>query len=239
MGWDKIRRNKKVSEQANGSELHFRTGVRGWLARLFVARRAAGDPGDTTVIAPCLIFLILVRLNDLGRVDVSVVIAGLLIPACLAGCWIGMCLGTRGQLRAMLRGFFVGALEGGASVVIVKEAVGQHEALTNTFNLMYLNFVCFWSFSMLASVPSDILTQTEDQWQIVLRRQKEILKVIRISLGAEELKGESTTTAIAVWIVKGLLQYRVWLGLFAMWAAWKYYAIDTWAFFKNRNITPG
>jgi hypothetical protein len=150
-----------VSGQNDGSELHFRTGVMGRLARFFVARRAVGDPFDATVVLPCLIFLSLVRLSDLGRVDVCVVIAGLVIPASIAGCWIGVCLGIRGQGRAMLRGILVGAFEGAASVALVKETVSQPEALRNTINLIYLNSLFFWFFAMLASTPSDIFVVTE------------------------------------------------------------------------------
>ena len=86
----------------------------GRLARFFVARRMAGDPFDATVILPCLIFLSLVRLNDLGRVDDWAVVAGLVVPVSMAGCWLGLCLGGRALGRAMLRGIFVGSLEGGS-----------------------------------------------------------------------------------------------------------------------------
>jgi hypothetical protein len=112
-----------------------------------------------------MIFLGFALLNDRNYVGVPVVIAALVIPACWAGCWMGFCLGNRGVGRSILRGFFVGALEAGASIAVAKSVVKQPEALRDAFNLMYTNFICFWSFSTLASSPSEILTQTEDQWQ--------------------------------------------------------------------------
>ena len=120
---------KDVSGPTDGSALHFKTGIKGWLARFFVARRAAGDPWDATVVLPCLIYLAFALLNDRGRVGVPAVIAALLIPACSAGCWMGFCLGDRGIGRGILRGLFVGALEAGAFAAITKSPVGQPEGL--------------------------------------------------------------------------------------------------------------
>jgi hypothetical protein len=87
---------------------------------------------------------IFARANDLGRVDDPFVWAGLLIPACLAGCWIGVCLGYRGVGRAMFRGILVGALEGAALIGLVKEAINQPEAIKWAVALMYLNSMLFW-----------------------------------------------------------------------------------------------
>src|SRR5215510_2970265 len=114
-----------ASKQNTGSDLHFRTGVKGRLARSIVARRAAGDPFDATVVLPCLIFLTVVWLNQLGRVDDLFVVPALVIPALLAGGWIGVCLGDRGFVRAWLRGMLVGAVEGAALTGLIKEAISQ------------------------------------------------------------------------------------------------------------------
>jgi hypothetical protein len=76
------------------TDLHFQTGVLGRVARFVVRRRAAGDPFDATVVLPLLIFIILLRLNQLGQVDESFVFAGLAIPAVLAGAWMVIRLGS-------------------------------------------------------------------------------------------------------------------------------------------------
>jgi hypothetical protein len=217
-----------VSGQDDGSELHFRTGISGRLARFFVARRAAGDPLDATIVLPCLIFLSLVRLNDLGRVDVRFVIAGLVIPACIAGCWIGVCLGNRGVGRAMLRSILVGAFEGAALVGLVKETVSQSEAFRNTVSLILLDFTCFWFFAMLAAAPRDIFIQTENEWQETAPRRALVHKIIRITLGAEDLKGVSTGIAATVWAIK-----RVGPFLLLAWTAWQFVGINPWVFFKS------
>jgi hypothetical protein len=156
-------------------EPHFRVGVAGWLARFFVGRRAAGDPFDATLVLPCIIFLVLVRLNDLGRVDARALIAGLVIPASVAGFWIGAaCVGFRGVGRAMLRSVLVGAIEGAAFVALVKEVIDKPDALRNAVNLIYINLVFFWFFSMVSSMLSDILTQSEQEWQMVVERRARI-----------------------------------------------------------------
>ncbi len=215
-----------MSGFANGSALHFKTGVKGWLARFFVARRAAGDPWDATVVLPCMIFLAFALLNDRGHVGVPAVIAALLIPACSAGCWMGFCLGDRGIGRSILRGFFVGALEGGASVAIAKSPVGQPEALRNAFNLMYLNFLCFWFFAMLASTPSEILIQTEEQWQVGVRLRATIHRLIRMSLTLEDLKGTSTRDGILVWSIRSIAGSALTAALTWVWA-------NLWGLFRG------
>lgn len=220
-----------MSGSTDGSELHFRTGMRGRLARFLVARRMAGDPFDITVILPCLVFLLLVRLNDLGRVDVWAVVAGLVIPASMAGCWLGVCLGGRALGRAILRGILIGSFEGAASVALVKEAVHQPEALRNTFDLIYLNFFFFF-FALLASTPSDILIQSEAEWQKVVARQTLIHKIVRIALGFEELKGVSTGIGLIVLAVR-LLPF-----LLGVWAAWKFWGIRPEIFLKHNLGVP-
>jgi hypothetical protein len=164
----------KMDKQTDGAEPHFKVGVAGRLARFFIARRAAGDPFDATLVLPCAIFLVLARLNDLGRVDARAVIAGLVIPTSIAGFWIGAALGSRGQGRAMLRAVLVGAIEGAASVAIANEILSKPEAIKNALNLMYINLVFFWFFSMITARLSDIFVQSEREWQIVLARRAKI-----------------------------------------------------------------
>jgi hypothetical protein len=160
-----------MDAHTNGAEPHFRTGVAGWLAQFFIARRAAGDPFDATLVLPCIIFLVLVRLNDLGRVDARAVIVGLVIPASIAGCWIGAALGSRGQGRAMLRAVLVGGIEGAAYLPLVNEVIDKHTALRTALNLIYVNFAIFWFFSLITSALSDVLVQSEHEWQIVVARR--------------------------------------------------------------------
>jgi hypothetical protein len=221
-----------VSGQNDGSELHFRTGITGRLARFFVAQRAAGDPLDPTIVLPCLIFLILVRLNSLGRVDVRIVGAGLLTPACMAGCWMGLRLGINGQGRAMLRGILVGAFEGAAYVGLVKETVSQPEALKNTFNLMFINFGCFWVFAMLASTLSDIFSQTEQEWQETVPGRELIHKIVRITFALDDLKGVSTRIGLTVWAI------RVLGVLLLNWVASEF-GISPWPFDIGRMVSGG
>jgi hypothetical protein len=187
-----------VRAQDRGSDLHFQTGIRGKLARFFVARRAAGDSVDATIVLPCLIFLTLVWLVDTGRINVSQSVTlrwGLFIPAGLAGCWMGVCLGGRGIGRAILRGILVGAFEGAAFPGLIKAAASQSDWLKLAVILMWANSLWFWIGAMFGSAPSDILIQTEEEWQKAAPRREFIRRIIRLALRLEDLKGESIPVA--------------------------------------------
>ena len=196
-----------VRAQDGGSDLHFRTGRRGKLARFFVARRAAGDPVDATIVLPCLIFLTLVWLVDTGRINVdqSIIIPwGLFIPAALAGCWMGVCLGDRGIGRAILRGILVGAFEGAALLGLIKAAASQSDWLKLVVVLMWANSFSFWNGAIFGSGPSDVFTQTEEEWQKTVPRRAFIRRIIRLTLHLEDLKGESILVGILVHAIRWL-----------------------------------
>jgi hypothetical protein len=212
--------DEMVRAQDRGSDLHFRTGRRGKLARFFVARRAAGDPVDATIVLPCLIFLTLVWLVDTGRINVyqSVIFqCGLFIPAGLAGCWMGVCLGHRGIPRAMLRGILVGAFEGAAFPGLIKAAASQSDWLQLAVVLMWANSLWFWIGSMFSSGLSNIFTQTEEEWQKTVPRRAFISRIIKLTLKVEDLKGESIPVVILVHAIR-----RLWLPLLLTWAAWAF-----------------
>jgi hypothetical protein len=215
-----------VSRLNTGSDLHFRTGVKGRLARFVVARRAAGDPFDATVVLPCLIFLTLVRLNELGRVDDPFVRAGLFIPACLAGCWMGVCLGYRGLGRAMLRGILVGAFEAAALTGLVKEAITQPKAIQWAVVLMYANAMVFWLGAFFAGGPCDILTVTEEKYQKAAPLRAKVRWIFNLVLGVEDIRGVPTgigslVRAIQVFGLPLLLALSYWLFGGDPWAALK------------------
>ena len=66
--WDEVSIRVMDTPQQVITDLHFQTGVLGRVARFVVRRRVAGDPFDATVVLPLLIFIILLRLDQLGRV---------------------------------------------------------------------------------------------------------------------------------------------------------------------------
>jgi hypothetical protein len=208
-----------VRAQDRGSDLHFRTGRRGRLARFFVARRAAGDPVDATIVLPCLIFLTLVWFVDTGRINVdqSVIIPwGLFIPAGLAGCWMGVCLGYRGIGRAMLRGILVGAFEGAAFPGLIKAAASQSDWLKLAVILMWANSLLFCTGAIFGSGPNDIFTQTEEEWQKSVPRRAFVRKIIHLTFPAD-LRGESILVGILVLTIRWL-----WLPLLLTWGAWAF-----------------
>jgi hypothetical protein len=209
-----------VRAQERGSDLHFRTGRRGKLVRFFVARRAVGDPVDATIVLPCLIFLTFVWLVDTGHINVdqSVIIPwGLFIPAGLAGCWMGVCLGYRGILRALLRGILVGAFEGAAFPGLINAAASQSDWLKLAVVLMWANSTLFCAGAIFGSAPSDIFTQTEEEWQKTVPRRAFISRIIRLTLHLEDLKGASIPVGILVHAIR-----RLWLPLLLTGGAWAF-----------------
>jgi hypothetical protein len=74
----------------------------------------------------------------------------------------------------MLRAVLVGGIEGAAYLPLVNEVLDKDTALTTAVNLIYVNLVLFWFFSLIASGMSEVLVQSEHQWQIVVARRARI-----------------------------------------------------------------
>jgi hypothetical protein len=202
-----------VITQPTGPGLHFRTGVLGRIARFVVRRRATGDPVDATIVLPFLIFLIMMWLNELGRVDESFVLAGLAIPPFLAGAWIVIRLGSHGFGRAMLRGVLVGALQAMALTIFTQQALSQHKAIELALLLMWLNSMFFWMGAHLLGNPFDILTVTEEQWQKAAPLRAKIEQITRLVFRIKD--GVPTSTGLLVFVIRVLgpivlLAYVIW-----------------------------
>lgn len=193
------------------TDLHFQTGVLGRVARFVVRRRVAGDPFDATVVLPLLIFIILLRLDQLGRVDESFVFAGLAIPAVLAGAWMVIRLGSPGFGRAMLRGILVGLLQAMALTIFVKEA--QPKAIEWAGLLVWLNFTCFWMGAHVLGSPFDTLTVTEANWQKAAPLRAKIEQITRLVFRIKD--GVPTSRGLLVFAIQVvgpvvLLAYVIW-----------------------------
>ena len=108
----------------------------------------------------------------------------------------------------------------------------QPEALQDTFAAMYLNLLFFFLFALLASTPSDILIQTEAEWQKVAARQTLIHKIIRLALEFDELKGVSTGVGLTVIIIR-LLPIPL-----IIWVAWEFWGISPVVLLKHYLNVP-
>jgi hypothetical protein len=207
------------------ADLHYRTGVTGRLARFIVARRAAGDPFDATIVLPCLIFLVLVRLNEVGSVN-GFVWPGLFIPAALAGCWMGICLGERAAGRAILRGTLVGAFEGAALTGLVNEALSQPKLIGWAVILMWVNASCFWFGAVILGMASEILTTTEAEWQRVAPRRAKLHWIFRLVFKFDDIKGVPTGIGLLVRAIQFfgpalLAAYFLWVLGYSPWVVFK------------------
>jgi hypothetical protein len=125
-------------------ELHFKTGLLGLLGRCFLRLRAAGDPLEQTLVLPPLIWLIFVWLNELGHVGIWVAYPALILPASIAGIWLGTSLGVAALSRIVLRGLLVGAIEGAGSVALTNETLDKPHALRAIVQLILINFFFYW-----------------------------------------------------------------------------------------------
>jgi hypothetical protein len=211
------------------TDLHFQTGVPGRVARFVVRCRAAEDPFDATAVLPLLIFIALLRLNELGRVNESIVFAGMVIPAVLAGAWMVIRLGSRGYGRAMLRGAFVGLLQAMALAIFVKEA--QSKAIEWAGLLMWLNFTYFWIGAHLLGSPFDTLTVTEADWQKAAPLRAKIEQITRLVFKIKD--GVPTLTGLLVVAIRVL--GPVVLAAYGIWA----FGGNPWDALKSLLHLPG
>ncbi len=184
-----------------GEELHFKTGIAGWLARLLGKIRAAGDSYDHTVVIPTIIVPSAIKLADAGYVGYWLPIVALILTCTWAGAWMGICYGIVSTMRAMLRGMLVGAIEG-AVYAALTPTLDRHQAVTLALQLIYINFALFWISHFYVAIPADVSLISEAQWQMGVPRRAWLLKVIRISLGVQGRLGESIPVGLAASIIK-------------------------------------
>ena len=140
--------------------LHFRTGIMGWLARIFARMRAAGDPYDQTLVLPALITIIMMNLNHVKGFPDWTVSAAIVGTACMSGAWLGASLGLAGGFRAMLRSISVGAIETAIAFLIYGDKVGERPAIV-AYQLIFLNFFFFWIIHHIVGALRDIALTTE------------------------------------------------------------------------------
>jgi hypothetical protein len=209
-------------------DLHFKSGKMGRLARFFARRRAAGDPYDETLVLPALIVISVMRLNDLKRLDDWTVPAALIITGVTAGAWLGASLGVAGGIRVMLRSVLVGIFEA-AGYAVLNGEIDRHQGYLIAVELIYGNFIFFWLTHQLVYPVRDIALISEREWQETSPRRAMVHKVIRITLGAEELKGQSTGIAVTVWIIRLLVPL-----LASAWVSWTFFGVSPYAFLKSR-----
>jgi hypothetical protein len=208
---------------AADAELHYRTGLKGRLARFFIWRRAAGDPYDETLVLPALIVIMVMRLNTLGRLDDWTVFATILATAALAGAWLGASLGPRGQFRAILRGISVGAIEAaGAALVYGSKLTVTANSISN---LIIINLYLFWLAFMIIGSMQGVALLTEKEWQEGRARRASLRQTggaklasfhnfVRLTVGARDLKGQDltgqrTTVVLMVRIVQAVFSLPV------------------------------
>ena len=187
-------------------ELHFKTGLLGLLGRCFLRLRAAGDPLEQTLVLPPLILLIFVRLNELGHVGIWVAYPVLILPASIAGIWLGASLGIAALFRITLRGVLVGAIEGAGYVALTNETLDKPHALRAIVQFIFINFF-FYSFGgMLGGTIQSFAMASQAEWRASAPRRALIFKVLRISLFTQKLEGESLLIALAVLFVRLVVQ---------------------------------
>jgi hypothetical protein len=148
----------------------------------------------------------------------------------MAGAWLGASLGPAGGISVMLRSILVGVFEA-AGYAVIKEKIDRPEAFQTAGALIYLNFIFFWLTYQLVFPLQYIATISEKEWQETAPGRALVNKVIRIILGTEELKGQSTGIAVTVRVIQLLVPLFV-----LAWASWAIFGISPYAFFKSRVV---
>lgn len=218
-------------------ELQFKTGLFGLLGRCFLRLRAAGDPLEQTLVLPPLIWLIFVRLNELGHVGIWVGYAALILPASIAGIWLGASLGIAALFRIMLRGVLVGAIEGAGSVALTNETLDKPHALRAIVQLMYINFFFYSWGGMLSGTIQSFAMASHAQWRASAPGRALIFKVLLISLFAQKLEGEGLLIACAVLFVRLVVTVVVPI-LLGMWIANTFFDVSSGDFIRRYFHVP-
>jgi hypothetical protein len=209
-------------------ELHFKTGLLGLLGRCFLRLRAAGDPLEQTLVLPPLIWLIFVRLNELGQVGISVAYPVLLLPASIAGIWLGASLGVAALFRIALRGVLVGAIEGAGYVALTSETLDKPHALRAIVQLIFINFFLYGFWGMLGGTIQSVAMASQAQWRASAARRAVMFKVLRISLFTQKLEGEGLLIAFAVLFVRSVAPI-----LMLMWIANTFFGVSPGDFIRG------
>jgi len=179
-------------------DLHFKTGGWGCLARFFVHRRAGGDPYDETLILPSLIVVIVMQLSRTGRVGDWAVVAAMMVMGTVAAAWLTASIGMR--FRVVLRGISVGAIQAAAYALVY----GPTSPMTgrDIFNIIFVNYTIFFFISMVVGILRDISLTTEKEWQ-------QSRKLIGIALKLDDLKGQTISVGIRVWIIRIIVPFLI------------------------------
>jgi hypothetical protein len=209
-------------------ELHFQTGLLGLLGRCVLRLRAAGDPLEQTLVLPPLIWLIFVRVNELGHVGSWVGYPALILPASIAGIWLGASLGIAALFRILLRGVLVGAIEGTGSVALTNETLNKAYALQIILSLIFLNLVFYWFGGNLGGAIQSVAMTSEAQWRASGPRRALISKVLLISLFAQKLEGEGLLIALAVLFLRSVVPILV-----AMWFVNTFFGVGPGDFIRR------
>jgi hypothetical protein len=218
-------------------ELHFKTGLFGLLGRGFLRLRAAGDPLEQTLVLPPLIWLIFVGLNELGHVGIWVGYPALILPASIAGIWLGASLGIAALFRIMLRGVLVGAIEGAGSVALTNETLDKPHALRAIVQLIFINFFFYSWGGMLGGTIQSFAMASHAQWRASAPRRALIFKVLLISLFAQKLEGEGLLIACAVLFVRLVVTVVVPI-LLLMWIANTFFDVSLGNFIRGYFHVP-
>jgi hypothetical protein len=200
----------------------------GLLGRSFLRLRAAGDPLEQTLVLPPLIWLIFVWLNEFGYVGIWVAYPALILPASIAGIWLGAGLGVAALFRIVLRGVLVGAIEGAGYVALTNETLDKPHALRATAQLMFINLFFYWFGATLGGTIQSFAMASQTQWAASAPRRALIFKVLRISLFTQKLEGEGLLIAFAVLIVRSAVPILV-----LMWIANTFFGVSLGDFLRG------
>jgi hypothetical protein len=179
-------------------DLHFKTGRWGWLARFFVQRRAAGDPYDESLVVPSLIVLMVMQLSRMGRVGDWAVVAAVMVTGTIAAAWLTAAIGMR--FRVVLRGISVGAIQAASYALVY----GSTFPITGKeiFNFIFVNYTIFFFVSVVVGTIRNISFTTEKEWQ-------QSRKLIGIALKLDDLKGQTISVGIRVWIIRIIVPFLI------------------------------
>jgi hypothetical protein len=104
------------------------------------------------------------------------------------------------RFRVVLRGISVGAIQAAAYALIY----GSTFPVTayRVFLFIFLNYAIFYYISIIVGILRDICLTTEKEWQ-------QGHKLIRIALKLDDLKGQTISVGVRVWIMRIIAPFLI------------------------------
>ena len=184
--------------------LHFKTGLLGWSARLFLRLSQQPETLEETVALPVLVSVCGFVLFANGKVSSSASLSYFIIITLVSGAWFGAKRGFNAVLRAMLRGLFIGALIAEGTFLAANQIELKVDWPKFALLTIYFAAMVFLTGHLLMGMFRDVCLLSEAQWQIAERRRNQGIRIIEMALREKVPDDAPFSDLVAVKIIRAI-----------------------------------